>query len=146
MFSKMIIFKIIMRGRRRKKGQMKRKSKRVRTKLRDHKKRESGYGRQLINHKYWDSKNLQEDTRYEVSVTQCFQSQAADFYDTRIQKLVPLYAKCLNSVGEYLKNSSTLAVSVPINLSINSDLFVSTAPGKLTLWTRYLLESYNSVN
>ena len=36
----------------------------------------------------------------------------------RIQKLVPRYDKCRNSGGEYVANSSTLAVSIPINLSI----------------------------
>ena len=35
-----------------------------------------------------------------------------------IQKLVPRYDKYLISEGEYVKNSSTFAVSVPINLSI----------------------------
>jgi hypothetical protein len=36
-------------------------------------------------------------------VTQWFESQAADFYDTGIQKLVPRYDKCLNSGGEYVE-------------------------------------------
>ena len=37
----------------------------------------------------------------------------------RIQKLIPRYDKCLNSRGVYiLKNSSTRAVTVPINLFI----------------------------
>ena len=36
----------------------------------------------------------------------------------RIQKLAPRYHKCLNSGGDMLTNSSTLAVSVLINLSI----------------------------
>ena len=55
-----------------------------------------------------------------MDVTQWFQSQAADFYDTGIQKLVPRYDKCLKIPEvEYVENSSTrLAVSVPINLSI----------------------------
>ena len=38
-----------------------------------------------------------------MSVAQWFQSQAADFYDTGIQKLAPRYEKCLNSGGEYVK-------------------------------------------
>ena len=59
---------------------------------------------------------MQDDSRYEMSVTQWFQSQAVEFYDTGIQKLVPRYV----SVPEAnkLKNSSTLAVYVSINLSI----------------------------
>jgi hypothetical protein len=36
-------------------------------------------------------------------VTLWFESQAADFYDTGIQKLVPRYDKCLNSSGEYVE-------------------------------------------
>jgi hypothetical protein len=30
-------------------------------------------------------------------------SQAASFYDTGIQKLVPCYIKCLNNGGNYIK-------------------------------------------
>ena len=62
--------------------------------------------------------SLQNDRQAEMSVTQWFQSQAAEFYDTGIQKLVPRYDKCLNFGGEYVKNSSTLAVSVPVNIYI----------------------------
>ena len=36
----------------------------------------------------------------------------------RDTKVVARYEKCLNSGGEYVKNSSTLAVSVQINVSI----------------------------
>ena len=39
----------------------------------------------------------------ECHTVQWFQSQAADFYDTGIQKLVPRYDKCLNSGEEYAK-------------------------------------------
>ena len=52
-----------------------------------------------------------------MGVIELFQSLAADFYDTGIQKLKSLYDKCPNSRGKYLKNSSTLAVSGPINFS-----------------------------
>ena len=51
-----------------------------------------------------------------------FQSQAANFYDTGIQLLVPRYDKCLIS-GVELKNSSTFAVSISIILSINLGFF-----------------------
>ena len=51
-----------------------------------------------------------------MSVTQWFQYQTIDFYDTGTQKLVPQYVKRLNVEG-MLKNSSTHAVSVPINIS-----------------------------
>ena len=50
-----------------------------------------------------NSKNLQEDPRYEMSVTEWFQSQAADFYDTGIQKLVPRRDKYLSSGSEYFE-------------------------------------------
>ena len=46
---------------------------------------------------------FQNDREAEMSVTQWFQSQAADCYDTGIQKLVPRYDKCLNSGGEYVE-------------------------------------------
>ena len=42
-------------------------------------------------------------TKRQRWVSEWFQSQAADFYDTGIQKLVPRYDKCLNSGGEYIE-------------------------------------------
>ena len=41
-----------------------------------------------------------------------------------IRNLVPLHGIYLNSEGEYVKNSSTLAVSVPINISLNWVFFL----------------------
>ena len=41
-------------------------------------------------------------TERQIRVSQWFQFQAADFYDTGIQKLVPRYDKCHNSGGEYV--------------------------------------------
>ena len=52
-----------------------------------------------------------------MSVTQWFQTQAANFYDTWIQKLVPLYEKVSIPKVRIVKNSSTLAVSAAIKLS-----------------------------
>ena len=54
----------------------------------------------------------------EVSVTQRFQSQTAKFYDTGYKSW--FYGMTNVSIPELnmLKNSSTLAVSGPINLSI----------------------------
>ena len=43
------------------------------------------------------------DREAEMSVTQWFQSQAADFYDTGIQTLVPWYDKYLNSGDQYVE-------------------------------------------
>jgi histone-lysine N-methyltransferase SETMAR len=39
---------------------------------------------------------FENDREAEMVVTQWFQSQAADFHDTGIQKLVPRYDKCIN--------------------------------------------------
>ena len=39
----------------------------------------------------------------EMSVAQWFQSQAADFYDTGTQKLIPRYDKCFSSGCEYVE-------------------------------------------
>ena len=51
-------------------------------------------------------------------MSQCFESQAADFYDTGYKS----WSRGMTNVSipevNMLKNSSTLAVSVPINLSI----------------------------
>ncbi|KDR24502.1 hypothetical protein L798_10791, partial [Zootermopsis nevadensis] len=46
---------------------------------------------------------FENDREAEMVVTQWVPSQAADFYDTGIQKLVPRYDKCLNSGGEYVE-------------------------------------------
>ena len=59
-----------------------------------------------------------------MSVTQWFQSQAADFYDTEIKSWSHGMTNVSFPEVNMLKNSSTLAVSVPINLSIKSG-FVS---------------------
>ena len=56
-------------------------------------------------------------TETEMSVTQWFQSQAADFYGTGIQKLVPWHKNVSIPEVIMLKNSSKLAVSVPIILN-----------------------------
>ena len=46
---------------------------------------------------------FQNEREAEMSIKEWFQSQAADIYDTGIQKLVPRYHKCLNSRGEYVE-------------------------------------------
>ncbi|PNF43793.1 hypothetical protein B7P43_G09754 [Cryptotermes secundus] len=50
-----------------------------------------------------ERQHFENDREAEMVVTQWFQSQAADFYDTGIQKLVPRYDKCLNSGGDYVE-------------------------------------------
>ena len=44
-----------------------------------------------------------ENDVHGVSGIDWVKSQAADFVDTGIQKLVPRYDKCLNSGGEYVE-------------------------------------------
>ncbi|PNF26371.1 hypothetical protein B7P43_G17995 [Cryptotermes secundus] len=46
---------------------------------------------------------FENDREAETVVTRWFQSQAADFYNTGIQKLVSRYDKCLNSGGDYVE-------------------------------------------
>ena len=53
--------------------------------------------------KFLSGQRFQNEREAEMSITQWFQSQAADFYDTGIQMLVPRYDKCLNSRGEYVE-------------------------------------------
>ncbi|KAJ4443883.1 hypothetical protein ANN_05670 [Periplaneta americana] len=43
------------------------------------------------------------DKELKTSVTRWFHSQAAEFYDRGIQKLIPRYDKCLNSDGGYVE-------------------------------------------
>ena len=43
------------------------------------------------------------DEELKTSVTRWFHSQAAEFYDSGIQKLIPRYDKCLNSGGCYVE-------------------------------------------
>jgi len=45
-----------------------------------------------------------DDNEVREAVTTCFASQAASFYDERIQKLVQRYDKCLNNGGNYVEN------------------------------------------
>ncbi|PNF28924.1 hypothetical protein B7P43_G18320 [Cryptotermes secundus] len=50
-----------------------------------------------------ERQHFENDREAEMVVTQWFQSQAADFYDTGIQKLVPRYDKCLNFGWDYVE-------------------------------------------
>ena len=46
---------------------------------------------------------FQNDREADMSATQWFQFQAANLYDTGIQKFLPRYDKCLNSGCEYVE-------------------------------------------
>ncbi|KAJ4429991.1 hypothetical protein ANN_22195 [Periplaneta americana] len=47
--------------------------------------------------------HFRNDEELKTSVTRWFHSQAAEFYDRGIQKLIPRYDKCLNSDGVYVE-------------------------------------------
>ena len=44
-----------------------------------------------------------DDDEVQEEVTTGFKGQAADFYDSGIQKLVPELNKCLDNAGEYVE-------------------------------------------
>ena len=71
-----------------------------------------------------------------MSVTQWFQSQAEDFYNTRYKN----WAHGMTNVSipevNILKNSSTLAVSVPISLSIKLGFLSVNGPRETYFVTR----------
>ena len=72
----------------------------------------------------FDSENLQKDPRYEMSFTQWFQSQTVGFYNQGYKSWSHGITNVSIPKMNMLKYSSTLAVSVSINLSIELD-FVS---------------------
>ena len=63
-----------------------------------------------------------------MSVTQWFQSQAADCYNTRDKSWSHGVTNVSNPEENMLKNSSTLAVSVPINLCVKLDFVCVNGP------------------
>jgi hypothetical protein len=67
-----------------------------------------------------------DDSEVNEAVNTWFASQAASFYDTGIQKLVPRYDKCLNNGGNYVEKYCTVCTSNGnINgLEINSFFFL----------------------
>jgi hypothetical protein len=50
-----------------------------------------------LSQRFNNNEELTEDVKTWLS------SQAADFFDTGIQKLIPRYDKCLNSEGDYVE-------------------------------------------
>ena len=71
-----------------------------------------------------------------MSVTQWFQSQAADFYDTGYKSWYHGITNVSVPEENMLKNNSTLAASVPINIYIKLGFVSINTPGNLTLWRR----------
>ena len=74
-------------------------------------------------------RRFHDDSEVKETVTMCFTSQAASFYDEGIQKLVQRYDKCLNN-GVYIKWQYTWFV-------IYSCFFLN-SPSELTFWITYV--------
>ena len=53
--------------------------------------------------KHLAGKKFDDDDEVQVVVMTWFKEQAADFYDSGIQKLVPILNKCLDSAGDYIE-------------------------------------------
>jgi hypothetical protein len=57
-----------------------------------------------MNMKKWlGSQRFDDDEELQSSVVEWLQSQAVEFYDRGIQKLVKRYDKCLNVGGNYVE-------------------------------------------
>jgi len=55
----------------------------------------------LKKHLAW--KNFEDDDEMQEEGMTCFKGQAADFYDSGIQKLVPRLNKWLDNAGNYVE-------------------------------------------
>jgi len=53
--------------------------------------------------KYGVFTTLDDDDEVQKEVMTWFKGQAADFYDSGIQKLVPSLNKCLENAGDYVE-------------------------------------------
>jgi hypothetical protein len=53
--------------------------------------------------KHFAGKNFDDDNEVQEEVMTWFRVQAADFYDSGIQKLVPRLKKCLDNAGDYVE-------------------------------------------
>jgi len=53
--------------------------------------------------KHLAGKKFDDDDEVQEEVMTCFKGQAADFYDSGIQKLVPRLNKCLDNAGDYVE-------------------------------------------
>ena len=56
--------------------------------------------------KHLAGKKLDDDDELQEEVMTWFKGQAADFYDSGIQKLVPRLNKCLDNAGDYVEKQS----------------------------------------
>ena len=53
--------------------------------------------------KHFAGKKFDDDDEVQEEFMTWFQGQAADFYESGIQKLVPRRNKCLDNAGEYVE-------------------------------------------
>jgi hypothetical protein len=53
--------------------------------------------------KHLTGKKFDDDDEVQEEVMTWFKGQAADFYDSGIQKLVPRFNKCLDNAGDYVE-------------------------------------------
>jgi len=53
--------------------------------------------------KHITGKKFDDDDEVQEEVMTRFKEQAADFYDSEIQKLVPRLDKCLNNASDYVE-------------------------------------------
>ena len=53
--------------------------------------------------KHLVAKNFDDDDEVQEEVMMWFKRQAADFYDSGLQKLVPRLNKCLDNAGDYVE-------------------------------------------
>ena len=53
--------------------------------------------------KHLAGKKFEDDDEVQEEVMTWFKGQAADFYDSGIQKLVPSLNKCLDNAGDYVE-------------------------------------------
>jgi hypothetical protein len=53
--------------------------------------------------KHLAGKKFDEDDEVQDDVMTCFKGQAANFYDSGIQKLVPRLNKCSDNAGDYVE-------------------------------------------
>jgi len=53
--------------------------------------------------KYLAGKKFEDVDKVQEEVMTCFKEQAADFYDSGTQKLVPRLIKCLDNAGDYVE-------------------------------------------
>ena len=53
--------------------------------------------------KHLAGKKVDDDDEVQEEVMTWFKGQAADFYDSGIQKLVPRLDKCLDNAGDYVE-------------------------------------------